>query len=77
MPKKKFNMDLQGLKCPLPVLKIAKKYKEIKVGDDMLVQVDDPKAENDIEELAKNINIKVLEKKKNKKSHLLVKLIKY
>ena len=33
--------------------------------------------ENDIEELAKNINIKVLEKKKNKKSHLLVKLIKY
>tara|TARA_B100000686_G_C16186286_1_gene663508 strand:+ start:255 stop:488 length:234 start_codon:yes stop_codon:yes gene_type:complete len=77
MPKKKFNMDLQGLKCPLPVLKIAKKYKEIKVGDEMLVQVDDPKAENDIEELAKNINIKVLEKKKNKKSHLLVKLIKY
>lgn len=70
-------MDLQGLKCPLPVLKIAKKYKEIKVGDEMLVQVDDPKAENDIEELAKNINIKVLEKKKNKKSHLLVKLIKY
>ena len=51
-------MDLQGLKCPLPVLKIAKKYKEIKVGDEMLVQVDDPKAENDIEELAKNINIK-------------------
>ena len=65
MPKKKFNMDLQGLKCPLPVLKIAKKYKEIKVGDEMLVQVDDPKAENDINELNKQIKITIIKKIKH------------
>jgi TusA-related sulfurtransferase len=77
MSKRTFNLDLLGLKCPFPVLKITKKFKEIRVGDQMNVQVDDPKAEIDIEELVKNINIKILEKKKIKKSHLLVKLIKY
>ena len=59
MRKKQVKLDLIGLKCPIPVLKIAKNIKKINVGDILIVDVDDPKAENDIEELVQNIKIKV------------------
>ncbi len=55
-------LDLLGLKCPIPVLKISKKFKEINRGDILIVNTDDPKAEKDIYELCKNINIKILNK---------------
>ena len=37
------------------MLKLAKKIKEIKVGDILEVDVDDPKADNDIEQLVKTL----------------------
>ncbi len=58
-------INLMGLKCPLPVLKIAKKIKEIKKGDIIEVKVDDPKAESDINELTKQIKIKIIKKIKH------------
>ena len=64
MTKKNQEIELRGLKCPIVVLKIAKEIKKAKVGDIFKFLVDDPKAENDIEELAKNINIRIIEKKK-------------
>ena len=67
MIKKAKLIDLKGLRCPLPVLKIAKKINQIKKGEFIEVEVDDPKAEDDINELTKNIRIRVLEKKKEKK----------
>ncbi len=51
-----------GLRCPLPVLKIAKKIREINKGDIIKVKVDDPKAEKDINELNKQIKIKIKRK---------------
>ena len=48
------KLDLLGLKCPIPVLKLAKKITQINVGDVLEVMVDDPKADNDIEELVKS-----------------------
>ena len=51
-----------GLRCPLPVLKIAKKIREINKGDIIKVKVDDPKAEKDINELNKQIKIKIKKK---------------
>ena len=65
--KKQKILNLIGFKCPIPVLKLAKKIKEIKVGDVLEVKVDDPKADNDIEELVKNINIKILNKIRKEK----------
>ena len=65
MIKKTKLINLMGLRCPLPVLKIAKKIKEIKTGDIIKVKVDDPKAEKDISELNKQINIKIIKKIKN------------
>jgi|TARA_B100001559_G_C15873361_1_gene337385 tRNA 2-thiouridine synthesizing protein A len=67
MIKKGKLIDLKGLKCPLPVLKIAKKINQINKGESIEVEVDDPKAENDINELTKNIGIRIIEKKKEKK----------
>ena len=67
MNKKKIKMDLIGLKCPLPVLKTAKKIKEINNESVLEIKTDDPSAENDIEELCKNNNYKVLKKLKEKK----------
>ena len=60
-------MDLIGLKCPLPVLKTAKKIKEINNESVLEIKTDDPSAENDIEELCRNNNYKVLQKLKEKK----------
>jgi len=65
MIKKTKLINLIGLRCPLPVLKIAKKIKEIETGDIIKVKVDDPKAEKDISELNKQINIKIIKKIKN------------
>ncbi|MAI59417.1 MAG: hypothetical protein CMM92_00160 [Rickettsiales bacterium] len=65
MIKKIKLINLMGLKCPLPVLKIAKKIKEIKKGDIIEVKVDDPKAESDINELTKQIKIKIIKKIKH------------
>ena len=56
---KKYKLDLNGLKCPIPILKISKKFKEINKGDILIVHTDDPKAEKDIDELSKNIKIKI------------------
>ena len=65
MIKKTKLIDLMGLRCPLPVLKIAKKIKEIRKGDIIKVKVDDPKAENDINELNKQIKITIIKKVKH------------
>ena len=59
-------LDLKGLKCPIPILRIAKKVKSIKKGQTFLVCADDINIENDIEELTKNIKIEIIEKNKKK-----------
>ena len=65
MIKKTKLIDLMGLRCPLPVLKIAKKIKEVRKVDIIKVKVDDPKAENDIDELNKQIKITIIKKVKH------------
>ncbi len=62
MKKKIYKLNLLGLKCPLPVLKISKIFKEINKGDIILVKTDDPKANLDIENLTKSVSIKILKK---------------
>ena len=61
MKKKVYFLNLKGYKCPIPILKISKKFKEIKKGDILEVDTDDPKADEDIKELSNNIKIKILE----------------
>lgn len=60
MPQKLYKLNLRGKKCPIPVLKISKKVKEIFIGDIIEVKTDDPKAAYDLDQLTKNIQIKIL-----------------
>ena len=68
MGKVEYDLNLIGLKCPLPILKISKKFKEIKIGDIINAKCDDPKSENDINNLCKSIKIKLIKKTIGKKS---------
>ena len=77
MKKKVYFLNLKGYKCPIPVLKISKKFKEINKGDILEVNTDDPKADKDIQELSNNIKIKVLEMNSTKEKNMYFKLQKY
>ena len=67
MSKVEYDLNLIGLKCPIPILKISKKFKEIKIGDIINAKCDDPKSENDINNLCKSIKIKLIKKTVGKK----------
>jgi len=43
-----FKMDLKGLKCPQPVLKIAAKVPEMKPDDILIAEADCPTFEDDV-----------------------------
>lgn len=77
MKVKTYKLNLYGMKCPLPVLKISKKYKNINKGDVIIVMTDDPKADQDVENLAKSVKIKVLKKNYLDSNKIHFKLEKY
>ena len=77
MSKVEHNLNLIGLKCPIPILKISKKFKEINKGDILEINTDDPKADKDIQELCNNINIKILEMSSSNEKNMYFKLEKY
>ena len=60
MKNKVYNLDLIGLKCPIPILKLSKKFKEIQTGDIINAKLDDPSSENDINNLCKSIKIRLM-----------------
>ncbi len=72
-----YKLNLQGLKCPVPVLKISKKFKDLKKGDILIVNTDDPKAEYDITELTKVLNLRILKKSNGNGYKMLFRLEKY
>jgi tRNA 2-thiouridine synthesizing protein A len=45
------NMNLRGLKCPLPALKTRKALKALKAGDMLVIECTDPLAAIDIPNL--------------------------
>ena len=45
------NMNLRGLKCPLPALKTRKALKGLKAGDTLVIECTDPLAAIDIPNL--------------------------
>ena len=77
MKKKIYNLNLLGQRCPVPILKISKKYKNINKGDFLVVDTDDPKAKKDILELSRNIKIKLINVKHLDELRVCFKLQKY
>ena len=42
------TIDCLGRRCPLPVIELAKRIREVDIGDVVRVLADDPAATNDI-----------------------------
>ena len=69
MKKKNIKLDLTGLKCPLPVLKTAKKIKDISKFETLEITVDDQSSVDDLKELCENRNLNFV-KEKNENSFI-------
>ena len=57
-----YELDSTGLLCPLPVLKIRKKLKEMQKGSILRVMADDPAAIIDIPHFCHESGNKILKK---------------
>ena len=62
----KDELDTTGLLCPLPVLKLKKRIKNINQGEVIKIFTDDPAAELDIPHFCNETNNKILKKKQEK-----------
>ena len=56
----KDELDTTGLLCPLPVLKLKKRIKNINKGEIIKIFTDDPTAELDIPHFCNETNNKIL-----------------
>lgn len=61
------TLNLLGLKCPLPVLKTAKKLREMNKGELLEVKTDDSSAEKDLKQFCSLNNSKIINTKKQNK----------
>jgi tRNA 2-thiouridine synthesizing protein A len=46
--QKDASLDAKGLMCPMPIVKLAKKIKELQVGQVLELIADDPGAKEDV-----------------------------
>ena len=71
------TLDCLGLFCPEPVYKTRLQLDEMKVGETLEINADDPAAKSDIENLAKNLGHKVIEsEQENGVTRIIVKKLK-
>jgi tRNA 2-thiouridine synthesizing protein A len=60
------TLDCKGLMCPMPIVKLAKKMKEIPVGTVLELIADDIGSKEDIPAWCKRTNNQLLEMKEDK-----------
>ena len=54
------EIDLEGMNCPLPVLRTKKALREIEIGETLYVHATDPSTVNDMSVLCKTAGHKLL-----------------
>jgi TusA-related sulfurtransferase len=64
-PKPDKTLDCIGLFCPEPVFKTRIQLDEMKIGETLEILADDPAAKSDIENLAKNLGLEILNATQN------------
>lgn len=42
------HLDCRGIKCPMPIVRIAQKFKDMSAGDRLSVQASDPAFDPDL-----------------------------
>jgi tRNA 2-thiouridine synthesizing protein A len=67
-------LDARGLMCPMPIVKLAKKIKEMKVGDVLELIADDVGSKEDVPAWCKRTGNELIEsKEENGMFHYLIK----
>ncbi|MBP7602778.1 MAG: sulfurtransferase TusA family protein [Spirochaetes bacterium] len=62
------KMDLKGLACPLPVVKVSQQIKKMKVGEVLEAETTDPGAHADFPAWAKSSGNEIVQTVKEEKS---------
>lgn len=62
------KMDLKGLACPLPVVKVSQQVKKMKVGEILEAETTDPGAHADFPAWAKSSGNEIVKTVKEEKS---------
>ena len=55
-----FEMDLSGLKCPIPIIQSHRKINELSPGDVLVVTTTDPVARHDFRDYCRSTGHKLL-----------------
>ena len=59
--KKMETLDTRGLQCPMPIVELAKKIKELKEGEVLELIADDPGAKEDVPAWCKRTGNELIE----------------
>lgn len=65
--QKDATLDAQGLMCPMPIVKLAKKIKELQVGQVLELIADDPGAKEDVPAWCQRTGNEIVETKQEGK----------
>ena len=60
-------MDLKGLACPMPVIKVSQQIKKMQIGQIIAAETTDPGAHADFPAWAKSTGNEILSTQKNEK----------
>ena len=61
------NMDLKGMACPMPVVKVSQQIKKMQVGQVLSAETTDPGAHADFPAWAKTTGNEIIQTDKNDK----------
>lgn len=70
------TLDLKGLKCPLPVVKVSQQIKKMNVGEVLVAETTDPGAHADFPAWAKTSGNELLKIEKGDVSRFFIKKLK-
>ncbi len=65
MDQKIFELDASGLNCPLPVLRLRKKLKQMYPGQEIKITATDPGSVKDFESFCNQTGDKLLESRED------------
>ncbi len=65
--KADINMDLKGIACPMPVIKVSQQIKKMQIGQVLAAETTDPGAHADFPAWAKSTGNEIVATEKNDK----------
>lgn len=70
------TMDLRGVKCPMPIIKVSKEIKNMQIGQVLVAETTDPGAHADFPAWARTSGNEILKVEKGDVSKFYIKKLK-